>query len=177
MKDSFDTVMNHIFLWEGGYVDHPRDPGGATNMGITIHTMRELALDLDNDGDIDKTDVMLVTKDLAKDIYKVRYWNAVDGDWFPRGLDLVLMDGGVNSGPRASIRWLQRALEVDDDGLLGPQTRAAVRASQSLSELINNTLDERLKSVRQFRNYDTFGRGWENRIGSTRREALRLLNG
>lgn len=174
MQNNFDRTMEHIFQWEGGFVDHPRDPGGATNMGITIHTMRDLELDLDNDGDIDRNDVMLVTKELAKDIYKLRYWNAVDADWFPDGLDAVLMDAAVNSGPRASVRWLQRALGATPDGILGPNTRAAVRASQSLSEAINKVVDERLKSVRQFRNYDTFGRGWENRIRSLRTLALEM---
>lgn len=172
MRSSFNKVMDHIFQWEGGYVDHPRDPGGATNMGITFGTLQEWRGEL-----ITKQDVQNLTREEAMDIYRSRYWNAVDGDWFPAGLDLVLMDGGVNSGPRASVRWLQRALGVTDDGILGPQTRAAVRASQSLSGLIEKTLDERLKSVRQFRNYDTFGRGWENRIRSTRQGALRLSNG
>lgn len=174
LKKNFNKIMDHVFHWEGGYVDHPRDPGGATNMGITIHTMRQLALDLDNDGDIDRDDVRLVTKSLAKDIYKVNYWNAVDADSFPSGIDALLMDAAVNSGPRASVRWLQRALGVTADGVLGPQTRGAVRASQSLSDLIKKTVDERLKSVRKFKNYDTFGKGWENRIRSLRNLALEL---
>lgn len=174
MKKNFKTIMDHVFEWEGGYVDHSRDPGGATNMGITIHTMQALSLDLDKDGDIDKADVRLVTRPIAEDIYKSMYWEVVKADLLPSGLDLVVVDAAINSGPRASVRWLQRALGVFADGIIGPKTIAAVQASQSLSKLIENTINERLKSVRNFRNYDAFGRGWENRIASVLHRAQEL---
>ena len=171
---NFDTIMDHVFESEGGYVDHPSDPGGPTNMGITIHTMKALQMDLDMDGDIDRDDVRLVTRPIAESIYKSMYWKPVKADLLPSGLDLVLVDAAINSGPRASVRWLQRALGVKADGALGPVTLGAVRASQSLSELIKDTIQERLNSVRSFRNYDVFGRGWENRIASTLHRAQEL---
>lgn len=187
MKKNFKTIMDHVFQWEGGYVDHPRDPGGATNMGITIHTMKALKQDLDNDGDVDKDDVRLVTRPVAEAIYKSMYWKPVKADLLPSGLDLVLVDAAINSGPRASVRWLQRALGVSPDGALGPITLGAVQASESvyerpssmgqfksLEQLIDKTIDERLKSVRSFRNYDVFGKGWENRIASVLHRAQEL---
>ena len=177
MSSNFYNVMPHVFKWEGGYVDHPRDPGGATNMGITIHTARALDLDLDNDGDIDKDDIRLITKEVATEVYRSMYWDAVQGDWAPEGLDLVLMDAAVNSGPRASIRWLQRALGVTPDGALGPITRRAVEAANDLSGLIEKTIEERRKSVRQFRNFDVFGKGWMNRINNTEKAALEMSRG
>lgn len=172
MQNNFSKVMEHIFQWEGGYVDHPDDPGGATNMGITRTTLSNW-----RGRPVSKQEVRDLTKAEAEEIYEKSYWKNIRGDDMPNGLDLVMMDAGVNSGPSQSIKWLQRALLVEDDGILGPITMGAVRASQSLSGLINKTLDERLKSVRQFRNYNVFGRGWENRIRSTRRHALELLNG
>ena len=173
MRHNLPKIMEHVFLWEGGYVDHKDDPGGATNMGITIHTMKALALDLDKDGDVDKTDVMLITKALATDIYKVRYWNAVDGDDMPNGIDGFLMDSGVNSGPRAGVRWLQRAAGITPDGILGPQTRRAADTDDPKG-LVSACIEERLKSVRQFRNYNTFGVGWERRINSLEKMCLKL---
>lgn len=172
--------MDHVFHWEAGYVDHPEDPGGATNMGITIHTMRALALDLDNDGDIDKDDVRLVTREIATEIYEDRYWHPVWGNRMPSGLDAVLMDASVNSGPRASIRWVQRAMAgVNPDGYLGPQTFGAITRyyeNGQMDDLINASIDQRLRSVRGFRKYPTFGRGWERRIRSVRKLALELAN-
>jgi len=171
---NFRRVMEEqIFPWEGGYVDHPSDPGGATNMGITIHTMKALSLDLDKDGDVDKEDVRNVTKEVAMSIYKNRYWDAVEADHAPSGVDAVLMDGAVNSGPRASVRWVQRALGISDDGILGPITREKIHSANP-TDLVKKSVDERLKSVRQFRNYDVFGKGWENRINHLRDFALGL---
>lgn len=175
MRRNLKTILEGlVFPVEGGYVDHPRDPGGATNMGITIHTMKALELDLDNDGDIDREDVKLVTKDIASDIYEKRYWVPVEGDKAPSGLDAVFLDAAINSGPRASIRWFQRAAGLTPDGILGPITRRAIsNANPRLSVL--KTIEERLSSVRQFRDYDVFGRGWENRIEHVKTFALALL--
>jgi len=91
----------------------------------------------------------------------------------PSGLDAVLMDASVNSGPRASVRWVQRALRVKADGYLGPKTWTAIQNSD-VETLIINSINERLKSVRGFRKYDVFGRGWENRIDSVEDLALEL---
>lgn len=177
MRRNFDKIMEEqIFPWEGGYVDHPRDPGGATNMGITIHTMKALEMDLDNDGDVDKDDVRQVTKDVAKAIYKKQYWDAVEADRAPSGVDAVLMDAAVNSGPRASVRWLQRAMGITADGILGPVTRRAISNSNP-PLLVDRAVEERLKSVKQFRNYDVFGKGWENRIEHLHTFAKGLTNG
>jgi len=173
MEANFPAIMEHVFQVEGGYVNNPSDPGGATNMGITIHTLRNLEMDLDNDGDIDRDDVILVSKEVATDIYRVRYWEPVEGPEMPSGLDLVLMDGGVNSGPRTSVRWVQRALGVVADGILGPQTMGAIRNANK-EKLIANSLNERRRSVRSFRNYDVFGKGWENRINAVEHRAQEL---
>lgn len=175
MRKNFNIILEHqVFPWEGGYVDHPDDPGGATNMGITIHTMKALKLDLDNDGDIDKDDVRQVTKKVASNIYKKNYWEPIEGDRAPSGLDAVLLDAAVNSGPRASIRWFQRASGLNPDGILGPITRRAI-SNANPREAVVRTIEERLKSVRQFRGYDTFGKGWENRIEHLKVFALTLL--
>ena len=162
--------MDHIFQWEGGYVDHPRDPGGATNMGITFNVLRQW-----RGKPITKQDVKNLTKAEALSIYKVNYWDKVWGDKMPSGLDLFMMDAGVNSGIFASIRWVQRALgNVSKDGILGPQTYGAIQNQVDMPRFVEKCIEERLKSVRQFRNYDVFGRGWENRIASVLHRATEL---
>lgn len=171
--DKFSKVIPHIFEFEGGFVDHPDDPGGATNMGITIVTLRNLDMDLDNDGDIDTDDVLKVNRQVAEDIYRKQYWDVVEADKWHVSIGMVLMDGAVNSGPRASVRWAQKAMGITADGILGPQTRNALSRANPVA-FVNAAVEERLKSVRQFRNYDVFGRGWENRIRKLRGYALEL---
>lgn len=170
MEANFDKVMDHIFLWEGGYVDHPRDPGGATNMGITFQTLEDW-----RGQQITKQDVRDLTRNEAEEIYFHRYWMPVEAHRAPVGLDLVLMDAAVNSGVKASVRWLQRALRVDDDGVIGPVTRKALKDEKDIRSLVTEVIEERRKSVRQFGNYGVFGRGWENRINSTEKTALEML--
>lgn len=167
--ENFNKIMLHIFEVEGGYVDHPRDPGGATNMGITIGTLSRW-----RGRPVSKEEVKNLTKMEAKNIYFNYYWEEVDCDDWSSGLDLLMMDACVNSGPRASVRWLQRALGVETDGVLGPVTKGAVRSSQSLLDLIRTCIDERRKSVRSFRDYDVFGRGWENRLNTLEHRALEM---
>lgn len=170
MRKNYPTIMEHTFQWEGGYVDHPQDPGGATNMGITFSVLREW-----RGQPITKQDVRNLTREEAIDIYKAKYWNKVWGDIMPSGLDLVMMDAGVNSGIFASIRWVQRALgNVNKDGKLGPQTYGAIQKQPNMVEFVEKCVTERLKSVRQFRNYAVFGRGWENRIASVLHRATEL---
>lgn len=168
-SQNFNTIMLHIFEVEGGYVDHPRDPGGATNMGITLGTLSRW-----RGRRVSKEEVKNLTKMEAKNIYFNYYWEEVDCDEWPSGLDLLMMDACVNSGPSGAVKWLQRAVGVDDDGRLGPITKGSVRASQSLLDLIRSCMEERRKSVRTFRNYDVFGRGWENRLNSVEHRALEL---
>ena len=170
MQFNFETIMHHVFEYEGGYVDHPSDPGGATNMGITFNTLKSW-----RKRPITKQDVKNLTKQEAKEIYEANYWNAVRGSELPSGLDLVVMDAGVNSGPRRSVRWLQAALGVDDDGIIGPITLDAARRYQG-EDLIRAVLQVRRDFVRSLRTYPVFGRGWENRINSVENRAIQLFS-
>jgi len=171
VRKNFNAILEHIFQVEGGYVDHPSDPGGATNMGITISTLRRW-----RGRPVLKEDVKNLTKGEAKNIYEVFYWNMVDCDEWPSGLDLVMMDACVNSGPTAAVKWLQRALNVSVDGVLGPVTRGAAQEAESVPALIRDCVGERRTSVRSFRNYGVFGPGWENRINSVEHRALEMVN-
>ncbi|MEM8788847.1 MAG: holin-associated N-acetylmuramidase [Pseudomonadota bacterium] len=126
---SVDAIAQAIVAREGGYVNDPDDPGGATNFGVTIHTMRRLGLDLDSDGDIDAADVRRLTRAQAVEIFKRHYFAKPGIDRLPARLQASVFDMYVNAGAHA-VRILQRVLaEFDEpvtvDGILGPRTAAA----------------------------------------------------
>lgn len=125
-------IAEAIVAREGGYVDDPSDPGGATNYGVTIHTMRRLGLDLDGDGDVDKADVKLLTRNQATDIFLKHYFFGPGLDRLPKVLQAPVFDMQVNSGANA-VKILQRVVnelgirgKLADDGQIGPKTLAGV---------------------------------------------------
>jgi len=132
MSSEVRRMAEEIVAREGGYVDHPDDPGGATNHGVTIHTLRNIPWgDLDGDGDIDKMDVRALTKEHAIDIFVERYFYGPRIDDLPTVLHDTVFDMYVNAGANA-VKILQRLLEkmgetVAVDGVIGPQT---IRATE-----------------------------------------------
>lgn len=121
-----EQIARGIVAREGGYVNDPDDPGGATNHGVTIHTMRRLGLDLDRDGRITPTDVKMLTADQALDIFKRIYFYGAKIDMLPEPLQASVFDMNVNAGSNA-VRILQRVLgdlgyDIGVDGQIGPQT-------------------------------------------------------
>lgn len=150
----FQTAVKHILLFEGGYANHPLDPGRATMYGITEAVAREEGYT----GDMQKLPV-----DTAKQIYKKRYWDKINADALPPSIRLTMFDAAVNSGPRQAILWLQRAAGVPDDGLLGPKTLTAVHALNA-DALRMKLLAQRLKFLSNLNTFGTFGRGWTRRV-------------
>ena len=132
MRDVRD-MAEEIVGREGGFVDDPDDPGGATNFGVTIHTLRRLGIDLDGDGDVDVADLRRMTRDRAVDIFIDQYYHRPGIDRLPEALRASVFDMQVNAGANA-VRILQRLLremgqEIDVDGVIGPQTVAAAEAA------------------------------------------------
>ena len=168
MKDNFDACLGHVLQSEGGYVDHPDDPGGATNMGITIATLRAW-----RGRSVTKADVKALTRAEAAAIYRKNYWDAVCGDDLPAGLDLVAFDAAVNSGVSRGAKWLQSALGVSADGKIGPKTIAAANAAHK-DAVIDRACDLRLAFLRQLSTWKTFGKGWTRRVESVRDTASKM---
>ncbi|PWK62504.1 holin-associated N-acetylmuramidase [Roseicyclus mahoneyensis] len=130
---SVRSIAEDIVAREGGYVNDPDDPGGATNFGVTIHTMRALGLDLDGDGDVDAGDVRLLTRDQAVDIFVRHYFERPRIGMLPEALQPSVFDMQVNAGANA-VRILQRllrdmGLDIAVDGVIGPQTARAAHAA------------------------------------------------
>ena len=125
-----DKLARAIVLREGGYVNDPDDPGGPTNFGVTIHTIRSLGLDLDGDGDIDAMDVQRLTIEQAVDVFKKHYFEKPRINLLPAALQPSVFDMYVNAGGNA-VKILQRLLvdfgePTTVDGALGPKTAAAI---------------------------------------------------
>ena len=160
-----------ILKHEGGFVNHPRDPGGATNRGVTIGTLRKLGIDKDGDGDSDIADLRLLTEADAVAVFKRFYADAVQADLLPVGLDYAMTDFAVNSGPGRAAQHLQRILGVEADGHIGPKTIAAL-AGTLTPALINALCDSRMRFLRGLPTWPDFGRGWTARVEAVRREAL-----
>lgn len=131
-------IATEIVAREGGYVNDPDDPGGATNFGVTIHTMRRLGFDLTGDGQIDTRDVRALTREQAIQIFIKHYFAGPLIAELPTALQATVFDMYVNAGGNA-VKILQNLLremgyEVSVDGALGPQSLAAVRAAMAKSE-------------------------------------------
>jgi lysozyme family protein len=171
VADRFAACIPIILRHEGGYVDHPRDPGGATNLGITHATLADW-----RGRPVTKADVRALTVDEAKQIYRAKYWRAIHGDDLPAGVDLAVFDFAVNSGPGRAIRFLQAAVGQGQDGILGPRTLAAVQHG-STAEIVDAICTRRVEWLRTLPGWVTFGGGWSRRVKETREEARRMALG
>ena len=166
----FAACVAVTLRWEGGYVDHPKDPGGCTNHGITRATLerwRRAPTSCD--------DVRALTEKEAQAIYRAHYWNAVQGDALPDGIDLVVFDFAVNSGRRRAAQFLQRQLGVEDDGVIGPVTLAAAHGVRRPRDFIGEYQDARWDFLQGLEGYATFGQGWDNRVSDVGMHALRMV--
>ena len=150
----FDRAFDILLKHEGGFSDHAADPGGKTRFGVTEAVAREVGY---------RGDMRELPLDLAKRIYKDRYWDAVRADELPEAVRYAVFDAAVNSGPRQAIRWLQRAVGAKDDGIIGPKTLAAVRAADP-ERVLRRILAQRLRFMTELPNWPAFGRGWARRI-------------
>ena len=171
MKHNADRAIRLILKHEGGFVDHPRDPGGATNRGVTIGTLRSLGMDLDGDGDVDVTDLKRLTEADAVKVYKRFYWDKVEGDALPSGVDYTVADFAVNSGPSRAAQHLQRALGVSADGEIGPVTIAAALKADP-AKVIAAVNDSRLRFMQGLSIWPTFKNGWTRRVNEVRAQSL-----
>lgn len=110
----FEEAMTFLWEWEGGFVNHPKDPGGATNLGITLQTAKENKLDMDGDGDVDIDDIKKMTPEAAYTVYKYKYWDAIKAGELPWDLAIVAFDAAVNCGVHRALAWISEAQGTDN---------------------------------------------------------------
>lgn len=163
-----DLAIDAVLAHEGGYVDHPADPGGATNRGITIAVLAKY-----RGKPVTEDDVRNLTEAEARAIYRARYWMPIRGDDLHPAIAYVTMDAAVNSGVARAARWLQQAVGVAADGAIGPRTiEAAAKADPA--HVVETCCAARLAFLQSLKTWPTFGRGWERRVHEVESEALRL---
>jgi Putative secretion activating protein len=168
----FDICLDHVLAHEGGYVDHPSDPGGATNLGITRKTLARWRK-VSPWWDLPKSAVQGLGRPEAGRIYRALYWNRCRAGELPAGIDLAVFDFAVNSGPDRAVRSLQAALGVAADGFVGPLTVAAAHKADA-GGVIAALCDRRLGFLRGLSTFAVFGRGWTNRVAAIRKAALAM---
>lgn len=170
MQNNFDICLKEVLKHEGGYVDHPKDPGGATNLGITKKAWEEYV-----GHEVTKDDIKALTPDDAKPFYRKKYWNVCRCDDLPTGLDYVVFDIAVNSGPRQAAKFLQSAVGATADGVIGNGTVTCVkRTPLFVVELINIICNRRELFYRGLPTFPTFGRGWLKRNEEVRQRAIQM---
>ena len=150
---TFDQVFDKLINHEGGYVFNPHDPGGETKFGISKRSYPHL-------------DIHSLTLADAKTIYKRDFWDRAQCDKLHPDLAFDLFDGAVNSGIGQAIRWLQRAVGVADDGVVGPLTLASINRENDTSAIRARYSGHRLDFMTRLSTWDVFGKGWARRIAT-----------
>jgi len=165
MNSNFDEALRLVLAHEGGYVNDPHDRGGETNKGITKAVYDAYR----------KTrgrpiqSVKFITEDEVKAIYKFQYWDRVQGDLLPRGLDYAMFDYAVNSGVGRAAKHLQGVIGVPADGVIGALTLSAIKSPVAT---INALCDRRVSFLRNLDTFWRFGKGWTRRVADVRKHAL-----
>jgi lysozyme family protein len=170
----FEHCLAYVLRHEGGYVDHPDDPGGATNFGITRKTLARWR-HIKPWWGLPKSKVQTLKKTEVAAIYYGLYWQRCRASFLDKGLDHALFDFAVNSGPGRAIRHLQALVDVTRDGVLGPVTLKGVNAkiaTEGVRALIRQLCAQRLGFLRGLGTFGTFGRGWKRRVAEVQRVAL-----
>lgn len=192
MQDIFDRAQAFVARWEGGLVNHPNDPGGITNRGVSLRWLRTIGADIDGDGDIDADDIRAVTPEVAADLFRLHFWVTPRIHRLPPLVAVAVYDAAVNQGAPRAVRQLQMACNtvsarsVAVDGGIGPQTLGRVQAlcgelaggALAVCDVVISERDRFYRSLAarppQRTNdgtvidYRAFLSGWLNRTGALR---------
>jgi len=158
------ALMKH----EGGFVNHPLDPGGMTNLGVTQRVWEEWV-----GHPVSEKEMRALTPAIVAPMYKQKYWDKVCGDELPSGVDLAVFDCCVNSGPGRAAKMLQRVLGVKQDGDIGLVTLDKAMSIDS-SKLVADYNNARLAFLMALPAWDTFGKGWGRRVAEVTTEATNM---
>ena len=169
MNTNWEKSFELMLQSEGGFVNHPSDPGGMTNLGVTKATWESWV-----GREVDEAEMRGLTADKVEPLYKERYFDAVRGDELPMGLDYLMFDFAVNAGAGRAIKTLQAAVGVTPDGGFGPITMAAVQAVDPV-ELIERFSQAKEDFYRSLTTFSTFGKGWLNRVADVKVKASAML--
>ena len=166
MKENYPQALKQVLKYEGGYVDHPKDPGGPTNKGITQAVYDNWR----KSQNLPTQSVRAIADSEVAAIYKNLYWDRISGDNLPSGVDFAVFDFAVNSGVSRAAKTLQAVVGVTQDGVIGPATIQAAKTYVAMS--ITN---RRLAFMQSLSIWSTFGKGWSARIADVKAQIIALV--
>lgn len=172
-KGNFDASLKEVLLHEGGYGNHPKDPGGRTNLGVTQATYEAWVGYPVNEAVMRK-----LTVDHVRTLYKVKFWDMIHCDDLPIGLDLCVFDFGVNAGPSRAARYLQRMVGAKEDGQIGPRTLSNVTQMAKdigIAGCVKRYQDMRRDYYKMLKTFPTFGKGWLRRVKEVEHTAITMI--
>ena len=167
----WETAFEWVVMAEGGYVKDPNDPGGATNLGVSLRAVRlrdadkdgRLDFDLNHDGVVDDFDIRMITRTEAAQLYQADYWNMARCFEFPPEVGIALFDAAVLGGPRAAVALLQKSLKVNPDGRVGPATIGASKGRPA-RQIVARFMAERTGFYAGLKQAPHFMTGWAKRL-------------
>ena len=172
MQSNFEKCLEKLLVHEGGYVNHPSDPGGMTNLGVTARVWEEWV-----GHPVDEKQMRALTPETVAPLYKKKYWDACHADDLVPGLDYCVFDVAVNSGPGRAVKFLQSVVGATPDGGYGSITAALVKKAQEedAARLVTVYCAKRLEFLQSLKTFETFGKGWSRRVAEVKEEALKML--
>ena len=169
MKENFNEALKAILKHEGGYVNHPKDPGGRTNLGVTQKVWEEWV-----GHPVGEKEMRELTPGTVAPMYKKKYWDAVKADELPTGLDYLMFDFAINAGPGRAAKTMQKAIGTTPDGAIGPKTMAALKAADPADLIAKFSMEKEL-FYKALPTFATFGKGWLRRVDEAKSHAVTML--
>lgn len=166
MANNFQECLVKVLKHEGGFVNHPKDPGGMTNLGVTKKVWEEWI-----GHEADEKAMRALTPAIVAPMYEMKYWRTSYCEKLPRGLDLLVFTMAVNSGSGRSVKLLQDAIGVVADGVIGPNTMAKINEA-NVEVLIDKFSEARTSFYKGLKTFPVFGKGWLSRTEAERLQAL-----
>lgn len=169
MENNFEQCFALVLRNEGGYIDNPHDPGGATNLGCTKDTWEAWV-----GHPVTKDDIKALKAADVMPLYKAKYWDTVKGDALPYGVDYAVFDFAINSGPSRAAKTLQQVLGVAADGQIGSATLAALETSNP-RDVATAVCESRIAFLQSLPTYSIFGAGWSRRVAEVEADAFKMV--
>jgi lysozyme family protein len=170
MNSNFEKCLEMLLVHEGGFVNHPEDPGGMTNLGVTKKVWEEWV-----GHDVSEKEMRNLTPTMVAPLYKRKYWDACRADDLISGLDYCVFDVAVNSGVGRAIKLLQSSVGATPDGGYGAITAALVKKAEENPERIIELFSaKRLEFLQSLKAFPTFGKGWSRRVAEVKEKALEM---
>jgi len=170
MNNNWEQCFALVLKNEGGYVDNPSDPGGATNLGCTKATWEAFV-----GHEVTKDDIKALTPNDVMPLYKKNYWDKINGDALPLGVDYAVFDFAINSGVNRAAKTLQSVLGVAEDGQIGPGTLAAFETANP-RDVATAVCEQRLTFLQGLPTWGSFGKGWGARVSTIEKQSFYMAS-